>query len=321
MVSESVYKDLDKANKKNFKEVIKLYDMNMYKKSLKKCDAILQTQPNHSETIAMKALIYNTVGKKKEAKDTINKALMCNLKSFTSWHIKGMIDRTDRNFTDARKCFARCATIEDDNQKMLRDLLLLELHDRDYQNAGSTINKIMKKQARNKVFCTSYFLISHLTGNYESAESFIEQNKDFLIKNLSRVELNEFYLYQAILYMEDNKFEDAINVLKEQATSIVDKTSRFELLVELYIKMDNKEEAMNILEELLKRNPSCVKYYHSVLKIKGVDLDNIDDAAEQTVTEFVDKQLEKHPNLLFLKRFLLNYLIKEETFRPKFEAY
>lgn len=76
MVSESVYKDLDKTNKKNFKEVIKLYDMNMYKKSLKKCEAILQTQPNHSETIAMKALIYNTVGKKKEAKETINKALM-----------------------------------------------------------------------------------------------------------------------------------------------------------------------------------------------------------------------------------------------------
>lgn len=167
-----------------------------------------------------------------------------------------MIDRTDRNFSDAKKCFARCATIEDDNQKMLRDLLLLELHDRDYENSGSTINKIMKKQARNKVYCTAYFLINHLRGNYESAESFVEQNKDFLIKNMSRVELNEFYLYEAILYMDDKKYEEAINVLKEQAIFIVDKTARFELLVEIYIKMNNKEEALTILEELLKRNPS-----------------------------------------------------------------
>jgi peptide alpha-N-acetyltransferase len=76
MVSESVYKDLNKQNKKHFKELVKIYDNKMYKKSMKLCDKIIESQPTHGETLAMKALIYNTIGKKNEAKEWINKALM-----------------------------------------------------------------------------------------------------------------------------------------------------------------------------------------------------------------------------------------------------
>jgi hypothetical protein len=50
----------------------------------------------------MKALILNTIGRKKEAKVLINNALVSNFKSFTSWHIKGMIERADKQFVDAK---------------------------------------------------------------------------------------------------------------------------------------------------------------------------------------------------------------------------
>jgi Tfp pilus assembly protein PilF len=43
---------------------------------MKLCDKIIESQPTHGETLAMKALIYNTIGKKNEAKEWINKALM-----------------------------------------------------------------------------------------------------------------------------------------------------------------------------------------------------------------------------------------------------
>lgn len=204
----------------------------------------------------MKALIYNTIGRKKEARETINKALMCNIKSFTSWHIKGMIDRSERNFVDAKKCFTQSSKIEEDNQKLLRDLLLLELQARDYEGANTSITKIMIKQAKNKVYSTSYFLVNHLNGNYEVAENFIERNRDFLLNKMSKVEANELYLYEAILYKEHGKYEEALSVLTDHAAAILDKTARFELLVELYEALGRKEDALQCYEDMLKRNPS-----------------------------------------------------------------
>lgn len=321
MVSESVYKDLNKANKKHFKDMVKLYDKKMYKKSLKKCESILETQPNHGETLAMKALIYNTVGRKTEARDTINKAIMCNFKSFTSWHIKGMIERTDRNFADAKKCFAQSSKIEEDNQKILRDLLLLELQVRDYENAVTSITKIMQKQARNKVYSTCYFLVNHLSGNYEVAEHFIDQNRDFLLSKMTRVEINELYMYEASLFRDDGKFEDALRVLKDNEKEIVDKVARLELLAELYVHTDKLEEAIKCYEQLIKKNPSCTNYYYGIFRAHGINLDNIDEKAEDQIISILKEKISEYPRLLFLQRFLLKYLNKEESFREHFVSY
>lgn len=64
-----------------------------------------------------------------------------------------------------------------------------------------------------------------------------------------------------------------------------------------------------------------MKYYHGVFRVHGIDLANIDEEAEQKVTEYLEKKIETYPRLLFIKRILLNYLMKEETFRPRFEGY
>lgn len=321
MVSESVYKDLNKQNKKHFKDVIKLFDQKMYKKSLKKCESVLETQPTHGETIAMKALIYNTIGRKKEAKELINKALMCNLQSFTSWHIKGMIDRSDKNFTDAKKCFQQSSKIEDDNQKIFRDLLLLELQVRDYEGAVTSITKIMQKQARNKVYCACYILVNHLAGNYDVAESFIEQNLEFLLNKMSRVEMNELYMYQATLFKANGKFTEAIKLLHDQEEKLVDKTARLELLAELYTLSDKQEEAIKCYNSLLDRNPSNMPVYYGLFKAHGVDVNNIDQKGEEQIAKILNERIEAHPRLLFLKRFLLNFLSDEATFREHFQNY
>lgn len=321
MVSESVYKDLNKHNKKLFKELVKLYDQKMYKKALKCCEKVLETQPNHGESNAMKALIFNTIGRKKEANEVINQALMYNFKSFTSWHIKGMISRSDKNFEDAKKCFAQSSKIEDDNQKIFKDLLMLELQVRDFPGAVNSITKLMQKQARNKIYCTCYILANHLAGNYEVSENFIDQNREFMVNKMSRVELNEFCMYEAFLYKCHGKYDQAIKILLDYEKEIVDKNSRLELLAELYIKTDKKEDAKDCYEKLLERNPSCVKFYHGIFKSRGIDLDNLDEAAEEQITEIIKNKIEEHPRLLFLKRFLLKFLNKEEEFRHHFEAY
>jgi N-alpha-acetyltransferase 15/16, NatA auxiliary subunit len=102
---------------------------------------------------------------------------------------------------------------------------------------------------------------------------------------------------------------------------LVDKTARLELLAEVYLKSNQQDKATDCYRQLLKRNPSNMQFYRQIFAASGVDLSNIDEAAEDIITKILDEKIEEHPRLLFLKRFKLNYLVREETFRSLFEEY
>jgi len=179
----------------------------------------------------------------------------------------------------------------------------------------------MQKQARNKVYSTLYFLVHHLNGNYEVAENFIESNRDFLLNKMSRVEINELYLYEATVYKDHGKYEEAIKVLKENKDAIVDKITRNEYLAELYEKLGKKEEAISHYEFCIDRNPSCAKHYYSLFKAHGINVENPGEEDNAKEVEIIEERIKKHPKLLFLQRFLLNFLTKEQEFRANFEKY
>lgn len=200
-------------------------------------------------------------------------------------------------------------------------MLLLELQVRDFSSAITSISKIMQKNARNKVYVTTYFLANHLAGNYEVAENFIDQNRDFIINKLNRVELNEFHLYEATLFRDHGKYEEAVSILKTNDASIVDKNGLNELLAELYVKLNQNEEAIQCYENLLKNNPSNSKFYHGLFEAHSIDLNNLDDSGRTKIIEIVKEKIEKYPKLLFIQRFLLNYLNDEESFKTHFQAY
>lgn len=102
---------------------------------------------------------------------------------------------------------------------------------------------------------------------------------------------------------------------------LVDKTARLELLAEVYLKNNQQEKATDCYRQLLKRNPSNMQYYKQIFIASGVDLSNIDEAAEDTITKILNEKIEENPKLLFLKRIKLNYLVREETFKALFEEY
>ena len=57
------------------------------------------------ETIAMKGLIFSCIGKKTEARELVKQGLLFNLKSHVCWHVSGLIERSDRNYEKAIKCY------------------------------------------------------------------------------------------------------------------------------------------------------------------------------------------------------------------------
>jgi hypothetical protein len=63
-----------------FKNVVKHYEMKMYKKATKQADTILKKYPNHGETLAMKGLIMNCLSKRDEAHVLVKQGLMNDMR-------------------------------------------------------------------------------------------------------------------------------------------------------------------------------------------------------------------------------------------------
>ena len=58
-----------------FKNLVKQYETKQYKKALKHADAILKRFPGHGETLAMKGLTLNYMGKRDEAHELVKQGL------------------------------------------------------------------------------------------------------------------------------------------------------------------------------------------------------------------------------------------------------
>ena len=90
-----------------FKRILKCYEQKQYKNGLKHAKQIL-TNPKfseHGETQAMKGLILNCLGKKEEAYETVRKGLTNDLKSHVCWHVYGLLQRSDKKYLEAIKCY------------------------------------------------------------------------------------------------------------------------------------------------------------------------------------------------------------------------
>lgn len=57
------------------------------------------------ETLSMKGLILNYCNKKAEAYECAQKGLKNDLKSHVCWHVYGLIQRSDRKYDEAIKCY------------------------------------------------------------------------------------------------------------------------------------------------------------------------------------------------------------------------
>lgn len=57
------------------------------------------------ETLAMKGLTLNSTGKKEEAYELVKRGLKNDLKSHVCWHVYGLLQRSDKKYDEAIKCY------------------------------------------------------------------------------------------------------------------------------------------------------------------------------------------------------------------------
>lgn len=105
----------------------------------------------------MKGLTLNCLGRKEEAYDHVRRGLRNDLQSHVCWHVYGLLQRSDKKYDEAIKCYRNALKWDKDNIQILRDLSLLQIQMRDLE--GYKVN-ISKSKLLHLVY-----LLSHILSN------------------------------------------------------------------------------------------------------------------------------------------------------------
>mgnify|MGYP001021248861 CR=1 FL=1 len=79
-------------------------------------------------------------------------------------------------------------------------------------------------QKNNSQHFVLFITLLYLTGNTEQSIELLATNKDsFILKNLKPLEVNEVHLMHVFMLMKSRNFVEAIKVLNENDTAILDR--------------------------------------------------------------------------------------------------
>jgi len=254
-----------------FKRILKCYEQKQYKNGLKFAKQILGNPKfsEHGETLAMKGLTLNCLGRKEEAYDYVRRGLRNDLKSHVCWHVYGLLQRSDKKYDEAIKCYRNALKWEPENIQILRDLSLLQVQMRDLEGYKETRFQLFKLRPSQRASWIGVAMSYHLLNDYEKALQILEEFRKTQQKAAYDYEHSELLLYQNMVIQESGDCKAALEHLDTYEEQICDKLSLLETRGLNMIKANRLEEAEKIYLGLIKRNPENHLYYHQLIEARG----------------------------------------------------
>uniref|UniRef100_A0A4W4DVI4 N(alpha)-acetyltransferase 15, NatA auxiliary subunit a n=1 Tax=Electrophorus electricus TaxID=8005 RepID=A0A4W4DVI4_ELEEL len=293
------------------------YEHKQYRNGLKFCKQILSNPKfsEHGETLAMKGLTLNCLGRKEEAYDLVRRGLRNDLKSHVCWHVYGLLQRSDKKYDEAIKCYRNALKWDKDNLQILRDLSLLQIQMRDLEGYRETRYQLLQLRPAQRASWIGYAIAYHLLQDYEMAAKIVEEFRKTQQTSPDKVdyEYSELLLYQNQVLREAGLFREALDHLSSYEKQICDKLAVEEVKGELLLKLDRADEATEVYRRLQERNPENWSYYQGLeraLKPRNV---------EETQKIYEDACV-KFPKGLVPLRMPLNFLTGEK-FRECLDRY
>lgn len=300
-----------------FKRILRCYEHKQYRNGLKFCKQILFNPKftEHGETLAMKGLTLNCLGRKEEAYDLVRRGLRNDLKSHVCWHVYGLLQRSDKKYDEAIKCYRNALKWDKDNLQILRDLSLLQIQMRDLEGYRETRYQLLQLRPAQRASWIGYAIAYHLLEDYEMAAKIVEEFRKTQQTSPEKVdyEYSELLLYQNQLLREAGLIKEALDHLTNYEKQICDKLAVEEIRGELLLKLDRAGEATEVYRRMLERNPENWSYYQGLekaLKPKSVE-------EKQKIYE---DAWVKYPKGLVPRRLPLSFLTGEK-FRECLDRY
>jgi N-alpha-acetyltransferase 15/16, NatA auxiliary subunit len=272
---------------------------------LKAAEQILKKNPKHGDTMAMKALILNSMGKPEEAFPLAKQALQSDMKSHVCWHVYGLLYRADKNFEEAIKAYKFALKLDPESQQIQRDLALLQIQMRDYQ--GYIVSRRAMLQARSHVRqnWTALAVAHHLAGNLAEAESVLTTYEETLKSPPSKIDLenSEAVMYKNSLIAEMGDIQKALEHLDTAGKHNLDRLAVMELRAKYLAKLDRKEGAVKAYRALIDRNSEHKMYYDELVAVMNVDPSN-----HKALKAIYDGYAEKYQRSDSARRLPLDFL-------------
>ncbi|KAM4732625.1 N-alpha-acetyltransferase 15, NatA auxiliary subunit-like isoform 2-T2 [Anableps anableps] len=292
-----------------FKRILRCYEHKQYRNGLKFCKQILSNPKfaEHGETLAMKGLTLNCLGKKEDAYELVRRGLRNDLKSHVCWHVYGLLQRSDKKYDEAIKCYRNALKWDKDNLQILRDLSLLQIQMRDLEGYRETRYQLLQLRPAQRASWIGYAVAYHLLEDFEMAAKIVEEFRKTQQTSPDKVdyEYSELLLYQNQILREAGLHKEALDHLNNYEKQMCDKLAVEETRGELLLKLERPEEASEIYRRLLERNPENWAYYQGLEKaLKPGSIEEHHKIYEESWVKF--------PRGLVPRRLPLNFLTGEK---------
>uniref|UniRef100_A0A5F9C235 N-alpha-acetyltransferase 16, NatA auxiliary subunit n=1 Tax=Oryctolagus cuniculus TaxID=9986 RepID=A0A5F9C235_RABIT len=253
-----------------FKRILKCYEQKQYKNGLKFCKMILSNPKfaEHGETLAMKGLTLNCLGKKEEAYEFVRKGLRNDVKSHVCWHVYGLLQRSDKKYDEAIKCYRNALKLDKDNLQILRDLSLLQIQMRDLEGYRETRYQLLQLRPTQRASWVGYAIAYHLLKDYDMALKLLEEFRQTqqIPPNKVDYEYSELILYQNQVMREADLFQQSLEHIEMYEKQVCDKLLVEEIKGEILLKLGRLNEASEVFKNLIDRNAENWCYYEGLEK-------------------------------------------------------
>nr|XP_058145434.1 N-alpha-acetyltransferase 15, NatA auxiliary subunit isoform X1 [Dasypus novemcinctus] len=296
-------------NHRTCEEKERCYEHKQYRNGLKFCKQILSNPKfaEHGETLAMKGLTLNCLGKKEEAYELVRRGLRNDLKSHVCWHVYGLLQRSDKKYDEAIKCYRNALKWDKDNLQILRDLSLLQIQMRDLEGYRETRYQLLQLRPAQRASWIGYAIAYHLLEDYEMAAKILEEFRKTQQTSPDKVdyEYSELLLYQNQVLREAGLYREALEHLCTYEKQICDKLAVEETKGELLLQLCRLEDAADVYRGLQERNPENWAYYKGLEKA-------LKPANMLERLKIYEEAWTKYPRGLVPRRLPLNFLFGEK---------
>ncbi|XP_057388714.1 N-alpha-acetyltransferase 16, NatA auxiliary subunit isoform X5 [Balaenoptera acutorostrata] len=301
-----------------FKRILKCYEQKQYKNGLKFCKMILSNPKfaEHGETLAMKGLTLNCLGKKEEAYEFVRKGLRNDVKSHVCWHVYGLLQRSDKKYDEAIKCYRNALKLDKDNLQILRDLSLLQIQMRDLEGYRETRYQLLQLRPTQRASWIGYAIAYHLLKDYDMALKLLEEFRQTqqVPPNKIDYEYSELILYQNQVMREADLFQESLEHIETYEKQICDKLLVEEIKGEKFRELMDKFLRVNFSKGCPPLFTTLKSLYYNTEKISIIqELVTNYEASLKTCdffSPYENGETEPPTTLLWVQYFLAQHFDK-----------
>ncbi|EIW67336.1 hypothetical protein M231_02521 [Tremella mesenterica] len=316
------HRQLPDKESKLFKELIAQYEVKQYKKCIKAADTILKKLPNHGETLALKALSLHSslpmpptvasLPKQEEAEAMARTAVKKDITSHITWHVLGILAKNRKDWEEASRAFAMARKQDSENVPVLRDIMSLYMHTRQYPAAVAARHHYLLMRPQIRSSWLGLMIAHDLNGDIEEALQVYDGYVSMVYKEgMSPSEHSQVCLYVVRLCMEagldvqgldrlEKAFRDGVVSPRGEATK---------LKAEMLLRLGKKEEAEESWRVLLEQNSDSHDNYKGFLRTRGLSISpTLDDTSREKVAEILAGFAQSYPRSSAPKRMQLDVL-------------